>query len=334
MLISIHVERNKKFATDLTAGDVVLLEDGHEREFPLFEGGTSRTLPLDVLLLFDTGKQVALNYSLTATDAALFQASLLDKLPAARLAVYGYENVLMPFCGPTRNPRELSKALSTMSKFMKESLPGRTPARPRLSPPPPGSITIHDWQWFGRTDGKRGGGSAIYEAIVAAARAEAAWPGDATRALVVFGRGSRGSTVAQAADTERRLGKRIDPMMQPEEALPILRQLGIHLYPVRIYEFFYQILARRTMSESGERNVRVFLDMGEATGGLAFEPEQITATVMEEILTGVAEHLRSEYVVAFRPAPSDGKPVTHHLEVRLRPGQKGVVTGGVRDVVY
>ena len=78
------------------------------------KGGATRTLPLGILLLFATGG------GFTTPDAELLRTTLLDRLPFARIAVYGFENLLMPFSKPTRDPQQLGKALGTVARFIAE----------------------------------------------------------------------------------------------------------------------------------------------------------------------------------------------------------------------
>jgi hypothetical protein len=343
VLIPFHVERDKKFVANLTAGEILLLEDGTPRTFTALEGGQSRTLPLQTAILFASQQTVAPSYSPTTFDVAAIQSFLLDRVPSAQLAVYDYENLLMPLCEPTRDTRVLKKALEQASRLIWESY--RVPYAERRSPAPRGSISLDDWVWLprgmrngvqeyypARKPGMRSGADELYPAIEAAARREALRRGEASRALVVFGTGERGRTAVVAAGTVR-LGRPTEKGIQPEELLPILRQLGIRLYPVRLDEWlFHDVRARRPGPP--ERDVRTFLDLGPATGGLSFDPEQITGTVMGEIFGTIAEHMRTEYVLAFQPAPTPVGSAGHRLEVRLRPGVAGTVSGGVREVTY
>src|SRR5215469_2177393 len=52
VILPFQISRNKHFANDLTAADVVLLEDGVPRKFSVFEGPQEHA-PVELLLLFD-----------------------------------------------------------------------------------------------------------------------------------------------------------------------------------------------------------------------------------------------------------------------------------------
>src|SRR5580658_4125695 len=55
VLVPFNVQRGKYFAADLQPSDFILREDGHPREFTVFEGPhTANPLPLELVLLFDT----------------------------------------------------------------------------------------------------------------------------------------------------------------------------------------------------------------------------------------------------------------------------------------
>ena len=305
--IPFHVERNNQLVTDVGTGELVLLEDGRERDFVAV---ASRTLPIELFLLFDTGLNIAKSY-----DPVVFKMKALERLPIAGIAVYGFENLLMPFCPPARDPRELAGAFARVGKFMKENQDKDFTAF-RRSLPPPGSVAIAESILYGKTDSKRDGSTALYAAIRAAAQVASAWPGDARRALVVLGRSEMGTRA-----------------IRPETLVAVLRQFGIPLYPVAVHVWAPEV-NHHLPSGLFESSSRTLMEIAQATGGLGVTPERITPAVLEKILTMVTERLRYGYVAVFRPSPSDAAPVSHHLEVRLRPGQTGKLTGGVWDLVY
>jgi hypothetical protein len=55
VMVPFHVTRSNLYVQDLKPGDVVLLEDGHSRDFSIFEGpDTQSRTPVELVLLFDT----------------------------------------------------------------------------------------------------------------------------------------------------------------------------------------------------------------------------------------------------------------------------------------
>src|SRR3954471_4115279 len=92
-LLSFHAIKAQRYVVDLKRDDVVLLEDGVERPFSLFEGAASapRTVPVELMLLFDTSGSV--------TDAGLLdpvalKQGLLDELSNVALSVFGFDSKL------------------------------------------------------------------------------------------------------------------------------------------------------------------------------------------------------------------------------------------------
>ena len=287
----------------LTAADVAVLVDGQERPILTLEGGDPGSRPLELTLLFDTGMRIAASYS----DDALKKARL-DELPVTGVAVYGFENLLMPFCASTRDPRVLSEALRKVRSFMNENA-GQYVDHPfHHATPPPGSTAIAESFFYGPTD-KRDGSTAVYAAIRAALHDQASRSGDVQRALVVFGRSNPGM---------RRV--------KPAEISALARELGIYLYVVRLF-------APRGSGNQETSDDEPLLALGPATGGGAFAPESITAAGLNDILNKVVDGLRSSYVAVFQPKPS-GTPSSHRLLIRVRPGVPGTVVGGYREAVY
>src|ERR1700735_5254053 len=56
VLVPFHASRGNNYVSDLKRSEIVLLEDGHPREFSILEGPgiTERRTPLELVLLFDT----------------------------------------------------------------------------------------------------------------------------------------------------------------------------------------------------------------------------------------------------------------------------------------
>ncbi|MCX6615738.1 MAG: VWA domain-containing protein [Acidobacteria bacterium] len=319
-LVRFHVVRKNAYVDDLKPADVVLLEDGSPRKLTLFEGGRAarRTVPVEVILLFDTSGSVTQEGLL---DPLAYQSTLLDGAPNARLAVYGFDSALRRFSRPTRDPAELAGALERVVNF-------RSGARPR-----PDTIRL---QLPPKRKSDPRGGTWIYESVLAAAKDAAAWPGNATRMLVVLSDGFSTTT------------------SQPEDAASLASELGIPIYPVvlghhRLEEQMRQVHetgynsqgvmsdgARQRLQrlEAQERDILDFARLGELTGGRSFNPRTINLTVVRQILAGLLNQIRCEYVVGFTPGPPAGQPLRHKLQVKLRGKELGKVLGGARSITY
>jgi hypothetical protein len=193
-LVRFHATKGGRYLDNLTPGDLLLLEDGRPRPFSLLEGGrTARTVPVDISLLFDTSGSVADNGLL---DAVAFKTGLLEGVPNARIAVYGFSAKLRRFCPPTRDYETLRAALDGLG----ERFAGRAVNIPIDLPP--------------KRKADARGGTWIYESVIGAARDAAAQPGNATRMVVVFSDGF--------ASTDSR----------PEDAARLCEELGIPVYPI------------------------------------------------------------------------------------------------------
>ena len=120
VILPFQISRNKHFATDLTAADVVLLEDGVPRKFSVFEGPQEHT-PVELLLLFDAttwpmggrwslpGWNLQALYGFTArwteSNASALVASGVQEV---RASVYHFDGVrLERLCQPTTDPERL-----------------------------------------------------------------------------------------------------------------------------------------------------------------------------------------------------------------------------------
>jgi VWFA-related protein len=301
-LVRFHVVRKHSYADDLKREDVILLEDGSPREFSVFEGGRSarRTIPVEMTLLFDTSGSV--------TDAGLldplaYQATLLDSLESVRLAVYGFNSTLTRYCGPTRDQAELAAALGRVRDPRSAAAGPQVKSIPLQLPP-----------------GRKGVPATwLFEAIMAAARDSAAEPGQATRMLVVFSDGFPTTNT------------------RPEEAVAVLSELGIPLYPVLLGHA--DLAARKASQQLGwpemaELYMADFAGLAEPTGGRSFDPPVINVAIVRQILAAMAGQVMCEYVVGFQAGQSSGAPRPHRLQVKLRSKELGTVRGGFRTVTH
>jgi VWFA-related protein len=293
-------ERKHSFADGLKAEDIILLEDGRPRKFNVFEGSVSRTIPIEMALLFDTSGSVN-NEGLL--DPLEYKAALMDKLPGVRLSVYSFNDALFRHCRPTRDGAELAAALGRVrdsgSKVMAATMEKLPLQLPR---------------------GRKGGPATwLFEAIMATARDGAADARPATRMLVVFSDGFPTTNT------------------RPEEAGIVLSGTGMPVYPVILGHS--HIAARKADGQLGwpqmaELFMADFAHLADLTGGRSFDPPAIDVTIVRQILGAMAVQALSEYVVGFMPEPSPGGARKHRLEVRLRTKELGTVRGGVRTVLH
>jgi VWFA-related protein len=301
-LVRFHVVRKHSYVDDLKPKDVILLEDGSPREFSVFEGGrlASRTIPIEIVLLFDTSGSVT---GAGLLDPLAYQATLLDNLENVRLAVYAFNSTLTRHCGPTRDPAELAAALRRVRDSPSGAAGPQVKSIPLQLPP-----------------GRKGAPATwLFEAIMAAAKDSAAEAGQATRMLVVFSDGFPTTNT------------------RPEEAVSVLSELGIPVYPVVLGHA--DLAARRAGQQLGwpqmaEMFMADFASLAELTGGRSFDPPVIDVAVVREILAAMAGQVLCEYVVGFQPGESPAAPRPHRLQVKLRSKDLGTVRGGFRTVTH
>ena len=297
-LVRFHVERKHTFADDLKAEDVILLEDGRPRGFTVFEGSVSRTIPIEMALLFDTSGSVN---SEGLLDPLEYKAALLDKLPGVRLSVYSFNDKLFRHCRPTRDGAELAAALGQVRDS--RSMAATVEKLPLTLP-----------------HGRKGGPATwLFEAIMATARDAAADARPATRMLVVFSDGFPTTNT------------------RPEDAAVALSELGMPVYPVILgHSHIAARKAEGQLGwpQMAELFMADFARLAELTGGRSFDPPAIDVTIVRQILGAMAAQALSEYVVGFAPEASAGGARRHRLEVRVRSKEIGTVRGGVRMVVH
>jgi VWFA-related protein len=312
-LVRFHAAKSNRYVEDLTRDDVILLEDGKPRPFTVFEAGTRRrTVPLDVALVFDTSGSVTDNGLL---DASAFKTGLLDAVPSARLAVYGFARRMRRFCPPTREYEKYRAALNAVE----ERKPSMGVDVPLALPP--------------KRRSNENGASWIYEAAIGAARDLAAQGGSATRTMVIFSDGQPTTTTT------------------PEDAARVCEELGVAVYPVLLGH--WQLGERMRVQQQREASrgpnappsaasdrlnaqeddIQEFASLGRLTGGGAFDPPAVGPNLLRRILEGLAARAQFEYVLGFSPE-SGGEPRRRKLEVRLRDKSLGRVIGGKRAVIH
>ena len=297
-LVPFQVKRKHRYADDLKAEDVILLEDGKPRKFTVFEGG-GRSIPIEMALLFDTSGSV--------NDAGLldpleYQSALLDRLSGVRLSVYTFNDSLFRQCAPTRDAAELAAAL------------GRVKGSRSGAAGPGGKIPLE------LPRGRKGGPATwLFESIIATARNAAAEARVATRMLVVFSDGFPTTST------------------RPEEAAAVLSELGVPAYPVILGHANIAARkadGQLGWPQMAELFMADFARLAELTGGRSFDPPALNVTIVRQILDTMAAQAQGEYVVGFAPEPSPGGQRKHRLEVRLRSRELGTVHGGVRTLTH
>jgi hypothetical protein len=372
VILPFQVSRNKHFATDLSAGDVVLLEDGVPRKFSVFEGPQEHT-PVELLLLFDTttwpmggrwNLQALYGFTARWTDsnASAFVASGVQ---AVRASVYHFDGVrLARLCQPTTDPSRLADALrhlldpirsldltpdqrTQISIAMEAASDGMDrkalEARFRTTDrtPPSGTPIPLDLPPGGSILPARawpGTGSRgwPFEAAIGTLKDAAAESGKALRVLVEFSQGVGGTTTSAADVADHALS------------------LGVSVYPVVLnYRFWFggrgsqpgddapeQAFGRGGGGAGPRYNSPAdnFARLGSLTGGRSFTPADLNADEFAQILDAVRkealDRAGSQYTVGFTPQSSAGQAREHKLEVRLAAKSSGKVSGGKRKVIY
>jgi Ca-activated chloride channel family protein len=143
-----------------------------------------------------------------------------------------------------------------------------------------------------------GGGSALYEAISIACRDKLLQPGESPekyrRALVIFSAGE---------DSQSRFTR--------DQALEAAQ---------RANAIVYTISANNTKAETnGDKALRFF---AQETGGQAFDPQE--AEDLGQPFENIANELRHQYRLIYRPQSSKADGLFHPVEIRLK-GHKDLV---------
>jgi VWFA-related protein len=318
--VGFHVVRGKAYVPDLKPEDVILLEDGQPRSIAFFEGGLNkiRTTTIDIALLFDISGSVTEEGLL---DTGLWKSTIMNSLPGASLAVYGFDARLRRFCLPTRDPNLLAAAFNSLLKTSRKDAQVQPELIPISLPPKRKSNQ---------------GGTWIYESVIGAVHDMAAWPDKSTRLIIVFSDGFNTTTSL------------------PEDAAGAAREAGIAVYPVALghWKLVEKIRAadqqanadparpnvgaqqRSSNLHSQEREILDFASMGELTGGRSFDPFTVNSDSLRRIAGAMVSLVLSEYVVGFNPDPPGDKPTKHKLAVKLASKELGKITGGTRTIVH
>ncbi len=135
VLVPFHVQRGKYFAADLQPSDFILREDGHPRDFTVFEGpNTAHPLPLELILLFDTTPKDPAKENFTQAsamgleldpkadyeflgnwDESITREVLQKNGMDIRIAVYHFAgHQLERLCAASSDPREIVHAFHSL----------------------------------------------------------------------------------------------------------------------------------------------------------------------------------------------------------------------------
>lgn len=107
-MVRFHVVRKNKYVEQLRPEDIELREDGQPQKVALFEGpSTGRTVPLEVILLFD----VSLSISQVDLLAGVQDTILKGIGEHVTVSVYAFANRLRRFTPPTRDIAKIKAAL-------------------------------------------------------------------------------------------------------------------------------------------------------------------------------------------------------------------------------
>jgi len=318
--VGFHVARGKNYVTDLKPEDVVLTEDGEPRPIAFFEGGATkvRTTTVDIALLFDISGSVIEEGLL---DTELWKNTLIDSLPGASMAVYGFDAKLRRFCLPTRDTQLLTSAFNSLLKTNRRG-PMLRPVNVPISLPPKRKSNQ--------------GGTWIYESVIGAVGDMVRQEDKSTRLIIIFSDGFNTTTSI------------------PEDAARVAREAGIAVYPVALGHWKLVAKIQQAQQQANadpsrpndsaqmrvgqlqnqELEIVNFASMGELTGGRSFDPVTMSSDSLRRILNGMVGLVLSEYIVGFTPDPPGDKPAKHKITVKLASKETGKLTGGTRTIVH
>jgi hypothetical protein len=303
LLIPFQVTQRDAFVADLSAEEVELRIDGTVQKPAVFEGPrtTPRTIPTDVIFLFDCDRTVVANSGLSPR---VFHEQLLDGREHVRVAVYGFGGGLVRLTAPTRDEAVLRKTLDAsyfvhpLGTFLLDhirevvgDLAGQGRAVRML-------VVLSD----GVSDTAEASQSAKrqrFEAtVVAAQRANVSiHPIVLKEPFGTRAGTSASSTAAPSRGGIPRAGTAEDMAMQTD-----LRSLGD------------------------------FTNLGSATGGQSQEVLS-GSRFLPGLLKSIAKLVQDSYVVGFVPARSE-PPKRHRVEIRLKDRNRGRVVVGIRNLTY
>ena len=302
-MVKFHVVQKSQYANDIVPADIQLLEDGQPQKIALFEGPgqAKRTVPVEVILLFDVSLSVMDENLL---DSYAIKDTVLNGLDGTvGVSVYAFGGKFKKFSGPTNSIDRLKEALEGAFGFANLGTP------------------LYEAIQRSAKDAWETGGPNVARAMIIFSDGEATTkekPGNAVKAAnqcgvtlypVILG---HARAVKQAAQ-----GGNGASFPRPQNRNPQNPQAN----------------ARMDRLRDKEAQMEEFASIGAPTGGRSFDPSMINNTMIKAILASVVAGVRYEYVAGFYP-PSQGEKSAHKLEVKLVNKSKGKLTGGVATVVH
>lgn len=322
VLVSFHVIRGKSYVPDLKAADLVLLEDGHPRDFTIFDSPSGQgRMPLELVLLFDTHHPIPYFWDPAGVfrfvrnwSDALSAGILNDQEADIRISVYHTRGRrLFRLTTGTTDPHQVTSAFGNLLKPMllrpkmgDDVIPLSLPQR--RDSVGPGPFTQDYVTSYFVSSESRGW---PMEAAIGTMNDVTAAGDRVARLFAMFSEGIGATTTV------------------PQDVGQHALDLGIPIYPV-VTNYLNHIQG------SYPRNLfrmREFGALAPLTGGRAFEDPIVDADTLRRILEDIRDHGLSQYVVGFIPESNDN-PREHQLEIRLASHGSGTLEGGKRRAIY
>lgn len=258
-------DANGKLVNGLTKDDFDLLEDGVPQEIKFFS--RSSDLPLRLGLLLDgSGSQRSFNKA-HHKDLEKFVEATLDTRDRALLL--GFGNRLRVAADFTGSASAVIKGLTHFEK-------GR----------------FHGMEQLDR-DGKRSGGTAVFDAVAAVSRQKLKQFAGERKAIVLLSDGEDNASVHSLSD-----------------AIEAAQGADAPIYTVRYTEIRHGVASRRNR-EGADAMDR----LAEETGGIAFDA---TTGNVEKHLARIGEELRNLYDIGYKSSNSGGEGQFRKITIRAK----------------
>lgn len=265
-LVRFHVVRKNKYVEQLRPEDIELREDGVPQKVALFEGpSTGRTVPLEVILLFDVSLSVA-NINLLN---GIHDTIIKGIGEHVSVSVYAFANRLRRFTAPTRDLAQLKTALDAALDYA------------------------------------HGGTRLYEAIMNTAADASRAGSGPSSRLMIVFSDGfSTSKTKPEAAvKAARAFGIPLYPVVLGHQRIAEqARSVGGGRRDIGVNP---RALERQGRALEKEWQMREFADIAAATGGRSFDPPFLNELMVREILKSVVRDVQAEYLAGYYPASGE-----------------------------
>lgn len=302
ILIPFQVTQRNAFVTDLQPDEIELRIDGAAQTLAIFEGPRTqpRTIPTDVILLFDCDRTVVANSGLSPR---LFHEHLLDGRGHVRVAVYGFSGGLVRLTEPTRDEAVLRKTLDAsyfvhpLGTFLLDHISqvaadsaGQGRAARML-------VVLSDGV-SDTADASQSAKRQRFDAtVLAAQRANMSVHPVVLKQPFGVQAGTSSSTATSSRGGIPRAGAIEDMASQTD-----LRSLGD------------------------------FINLASATGG---QSQDVLAGsgFLPGLLKSIAKLVQDNYVAGFVPVRSD-PPKRHRVELALKNKNRGRVVVGIRNLIY